>query len=151
MTTGPVVVDTNVVVSGLVTRDPKAPTARILDGMLRRDFNFLLSVELLAEYRSVILRPKISQRHELNEAEVDQLLTEIVSSAIVREAPETDDQPPDQAPDRRDQHLWALLATREGSVLVTGDQALLENPTRAAGVVSPKTFLELLDGTRSGI
>lgn len=150
MTIGPVVpveVDTNVVVSGLVTRDPKAPTARILDGMLRRDFNFLLSVELLAEYRSVILRPKIAQRHGLNEAEVDPLLTEIASSAIVRETPETDD----LAPDRGDQHLWALLTTREGSVLVTGDQALLENPPRAAGVVSPRTFLELLDGTRSGI
>ena len=147
MTIGPVVVDTNVVVSGLVTRDPKAPTVRILHGMLRRDFNFLLSVALLAEYRSVILRPKIVQRHGLNEAEVNQLLTEIARSAIVREAPETDD----QAPDRRDQHLWALLATREGSVLVTGDQALLENPPPVAGVVSPRTFLELLDGTRTGI
>jgi hypothetical protein len=43
------VVDTNVVVEGLLTKDPAAPTARILDGMLAGSFPFILSVVLLAE------------------------------------------------------------------------------------------------------
>ena len=54
------VVDTNVVVSGLITSDATAPTARILDAMLRGELRFLLSEELLSEYRSVLLRPKIA-------------------------------------------------------------------------------------------
>jgi len=55
----PAVIDTNVVVSGLLTSLAASPTVRILDGMLVGAFRFLLSVELLAEYRAVLLRQKI--------------------------------------------------------------------------------------------
>ena len=141
MTIGPVVVDTNIVVSGHVTRDPEAPTARILNGMLRRAFDFLISVELLAEYRSVLLRPKIASLHGLTAEEVDDVLTEIAANAIVREPGQTDETPPD----RNDQHLWSLLATQAGSVLVTGDQALLDNPPTASSTLSARAFVELVE------
>ena len=140
MTLGPVVVDTNVFVSGLLTRDVDAPTTRIVDGMLRREFNFLLSIELLAEYRSVLLRPKIAERHGLDEEEIDALLTDLAHSAIVREPVVTDK----QAPDRDHQHLWSLLACRDVSILVTGDRALLESPPRDRSVLSPTAFIEIL-------
>lgn len=140
MTLGPVVVDTNVLVSGLLTADVNAPTARIVDGMLTREFNFLLSVELLAEYRSVMLRPKIAERHGLNEGELDTVLTNIAANGIVREPSVTEQ----QAPDRDDQHLWSLLACHAGSILVTGDLALVESPPRGHSVLSPAAFIELL-------
>ncbi|HXV60901.1 MAG TPA: putative toxin-antitoxin system toxin component, PIN family [Vicinamibacteria bacterium] len=140
MTLGPFVVDTNVFVSGLITGDVDAPTARVVDGMLHRKFDFLLSVELLAEYRSVLLRPKIAARHGLNESEIDILLTEVAASAIVREPAIADE----KAPDRDDQHLWSLLACHDGSVLVTGDGALLESPLPGRSALSPAAFVELL-------
>ena len=132
MTIDPVVVDTNVVVSGLLTSDREAPTARVLNGMLSRDFNFLLSIELLSEYRAVLLRPKIGRRHGLTEEEVEIILTEIAQYAIIRE-PEA---ALEQAPDLNDQHLWALLASQKGSRLVTGDQTLLEPRSNAVFVTS---------------
>ena len=142
MTIGLVVVDTNIVVNGLVTRDPKAPTARVLNGMLRRAFVFLISVELLAEYRSVLLRPKIASLHGLTAEEVDDVLTDIAANAIVRETGQTDETPPD----RNDpQHLWSLLATQAGSVLVTGDQALLDNSPTASSTLSARAFVELVE------
>jgi uncharacterized protein len=47
------VIDTNVVVVGLLTSHPDSPVARILDGMLAAAFAFVLSEALLAEYRVV--------------------------------------------------------------------------------------------------
>ena len=43
------VVDTNVVVAGLITGASDSPVRRVLDGMLAGAFRFLLSPDLLAE------------------------------------------------------------------------------------------------------
>ena len=136
----PVVVDTNVVVSGLLTRDDRAPTARILDGMLRGAFQFLLSTDLLAEYRAVLLRPAISARHGLNELEVDAVLTTVATNAAVREP--AAGSPP--GPDPGDEHLWALLATDSRAVLVTGERLLLRKPPPGASGTSPADFVATL-------
>ena len=52
-----VIVDTNVVVAGLLTKHEASPDARILDGMLGAAFPFVVSEALLAEYRTVLVRP----------------------------------------------------------------------------------------------
>jgi len=133
----PCVVDTSVVVSGLLTTDSDAPTARIVDAMVAGRISFLLSVALLAEYRDVLLRPRIRDRHGLDRAEVDTLLTEIAANGIVRD-PEGG---AEAAPDPGDQHLWDLLATQPNAVLVTGDRTLLEAATSLT-VVAPRDFVE---------
>jgi predicted nucleic acid-binding protein len=46
VTAARLVVDTNVVVSGLITADPRAATAEVLDGMLAARFRYLVSAEL---------------------------------------------------------------------------------------------------------
>jgi len=134
------VIDTNVVVSGLITADAGSPTARILDGMRRGTFPFLLSDQLLAEYREVLLRAKIRKLHGLAANEVDQVLTEIATHAIVREpAARTG------APDTKDNHLWSLLLDQPGSVLVTGDLALARKPPPGSDILSPREFEALRD------
>ena len=133
------VIDTNVVVAGLITADAGSPTARILDGMRRGAFPFLLSDALLAEYREVLLRAKIRKLHGLGEQEVDQVLTEIATHAIVRQ-PEART----GAPDAKDNHLWSLLHAQPGSVLVTGDRALAGKPPPKSAVLQPREFAGLL-------
>jgi putative PIN family toxin of toxin-antitoxin system len=130
------VIDTNIVVAGLLTGDAGSPTAKILDGMRRGVFPFLLSTALLTEYREVLLRPKIRKAHGLSEREIDLVLTEIATHAIVRE-PEA----AAGAPDPRDSHLWALGVGVPGSVLVTGDLALASNPPPGSKVLSAKQFI----------
>jgi hypothetical protein len=44
-----VIVDTNVVVAGLLTANDSSPVASILDGMLAAAFPFVMSEALLAE------------------------------------------------------------------------------------------------------
>ena len=132
----PVVVDTNVVASGLITRDAAAPTARILEAMLRGRLRFFLSLDLLVEYRNVLLRPRLRERHGLSEAAVDVILAEIALHGVFRE-PAAAAAPP---PDPGDAHLWALLAACPGAVLVTGDDTLRRSPPQAASVLSPQEF-----------
>ncbi len=135
------VIDTNVLVSGLVTNDPKAPTLRIVDGMRKAEFRYLLSVRLLAEYREALLRPHLQASHKKSEAAVDAILAEFVVNAIMREEAAT----LEPAPDPDDDHLFALLATEPGAILVTGDQALHRHPPGKASVLSPRAFVELLE------
>jgi len=137
MTARVAVVDTNVVVSGFLTSGIDTPTSRILDSMLSGALRFALSIELLAEYRSVLLRKKIRSRHRLDEAQIDTILTAIAENAVICEPAN----PPSYPPDHGDLHLWALLAARPGAILVTGDQALVDNPPDWASVVTPRTFL----------
>jgi len=134
----PAVIDTNVVVAAFLTADLGSPTARILDGMIRGDFPFVLSVALLAEYRQVLGRERIRKRHGLSAEQVDGVLTAIAANAIVREASASSE----KAPDRGDQHLWNLLAAVPDAVLVTGDKLLLDNPPNHASVLPARTFLD---------
>ena len=77
----------------------------MVDGMLRGRFTYRLSLDLLAEYGEVLLRPRISRRHGLGDAGVDAILTEVALNGIVRDPP-----PLTRAvPDAGDRHLWALL------------------------------------------
>jgi putative PIN family toxin of toxin-antitoxin system len=135
------VIDTKVVVAGLLTPDPDSPTARTVDAMFAARFVFLLSTALLTEYRRVLLLPRIRELHRLETEEIDRILTDIVANAVIREPATTSE----SAPEPGDQHLWNLIASEPGTVLVTGDQRLLSRPPKGSSVLSPATFLEHFD------
>lgn len=133
-----VVIDTNVVVSGLLTLRSESPTAVTLDAMLQGRFRFLLSPVLLEEYRSVLLRPKIRSRHRLTEKEVDLVLTEIAANAAFRD-------PSSSRPNSiTDDHLRALLEVEPESMLVTGDRPLFADLRPRSRVLTPREFVALL-------
>jgi predicted nucleic acid-binding protein len=136
------VVDTSVLASGLITGDSKSPVAGTVHAMLSGTLVYLLSSELLDEYRAVRLRPKLNRLHGLTEQEVDVLLSKLVSNAIWREPGPADaaTDPGDIYPDTGG--LWALLGSHPGSVLITGDRLLLEHPPERASVISPRTYAE---------
>lgn len=136
MTRRAVIVDTNVVVAGLLTSHDDSPVARILDGMLVAAFPFVVSEALLAEYRTVLARPSLRKQHGLTIAEVETILTDLAQHAIVL-APVA----APRAPDRGDQLLWELLAARADLVLVTGDKDLLKDAGMRGRVIAPKVFL----------
>lgn len=136
-----VVVDTNVVVSGLLTDGRDAPTARILSALLSGEMRFLLSVEQLAEYRTVLLRPAIRTRHGRRADEIDVLLAALVARAILREPGAAE---PPLPPDDGDRHLWALVRALPGAILVTGDRGLFDAPDPGFSVLAPAALLALL-------
>jgi len=132
-----VIVDTNVVVAGLLAANDASPVARILDGMLAAAFPFVVSEALLAEYRAVLLRPRVRKLHGLTVDEVEALLVDIAQHAIVLVPVATS-----SAPDPGDQLLWELLAARSDLQLITGDKLLLRDARMRVRVVSPKAFVE---------
>lgn len=127
------IIDTNVLVAGILSNNIDSPTARIFNAMLDGRIMHLLSPALLQEYRDVLLRPRLRKLHGLSKVEVDQILSEITANAIWREPAESRG-----APDPGDDHLWSLLQSTD-AILVTGDQLLLDNPPRAASTILPKT------------
>ena len=131
-----VIVDTNVVVAGLLTAHETSPVARILDGMLAAAFPFVVSEALLSEYRTVLVRPNLRKLHGLTVAEVDAVLTDLAQHAIVltpAKAP--------TAPDPGDQLLRELLAARADLLLITGDKLLLRDSGTQGRVISPQAFV----------
>lgn len=131
-----VVIDTNVIVAGLVTAHETSPVARILDGMLAAAFPFVVSAALLAEYRAVLVRPGLRKLHGLKVSEVEAILTDLAQHAIVL-APVA--APP--APDPGDQLLWELLAARADLLLITGGKLLLQDAGMQGRVISPHAFV----------
>ena len=129
------IVDTNVVVSGLIGADSNSPPARILDAMLDGGILYLMSSDLLDEYSSVLRRPGLVRLHGRTDDEIDRLLAGLVANAMWREPAVKGD-----APDPGDDHLWALLASCPRGQLITGDRLLLENPPGDASVTSPRHF-----------
>lgn len=131
-----VIVDTNVVVAGLLTQSDASPVARTLDGMLSAAFPFVMSEALLAEYRTVLVRPVLRKLHGLNVVEVESVLTDLAQHAIMLTPVAA---PP--APDPGDQLLWELLAARVDLLLVTGDKLLLRDAGMRGRVISPLAFV----------
>lgn len=132
-----VIVDTNVVVAGLLTGNAASPVALILDGMLAAAFPFVVSEALLAEYRTVLVRPTLRKLHGLTVTQVETLLTDIAQHAIVL-TPGVGS----PAPDAGDQLLWDLLAARPELLLITGDKALQRDIAMRLRVLSPQAFIE---------
>ena len=65
------VLDTNVIVSGLLS--PKGNARLVMAMAFGRKFDLILSEELLAEYETVLRRPKFRFRSD----EIDEALTEL--------------------------------------------------------------------------
>jgi len=138
------VIDTNVVVSGVLSSAPGSPTVRIVDAMLSGRLRFALSETLLIEYRRVLLRPTIVERHGLTGAEVDHFLEGLVVNALMRDPSVTDhgSAPATDLPAavHGDEHVIALMAAVPEAVLVSGDIRLRESLAARYQVASPAEF-----------
>lgn len=117
----------------------KAQAQPYAGGMLRAAFAFVVSESLLAEYRAVLVRPKLLKLHGLSGAEIDIILTDMARHAIVLAPVRTAATP--MAPDPGDQFLWDLLADRADLALVTGDKLLLQNETTRERVILQAIFV----------
>jgi len=137
------VVDTNVLVSGLLAGNKESPNRRIVDAMLSGRLRYVLSDALLVKYRRVLVRPAIAQRHGLSEDDVDAVLETLVLNAGFREGLATSGDPPAGcAPPLvpGDEHVVALMDAAPSAVLVTGDQRLAEAVAPWRTVLTPAGF-----------
>ena len=150
-----IVVDTNVLVSGVLGAGASAPPRRILAAMLRGRVRFLVSESLVFEYRRVLLLPWIVRRHGLTEERVDELLRALLENAAVRRPEEggaaaaaaREERPVPAIPG--DEHIIDLLSVESKAVLVTGDRLLADAVGEWREVLSPAGFAATLEADGS--
>lgn len=131
-----VVLDTNVLVSGLMTRG--GPCALILDLVADDRLTAVLDDRIMEEYRRVCAEPRlrldpIAVRDFLHF--LDDCAEFITASPIMAVLPDPDDRP------------FLEVAAESEAVLITGNQSHF--PKKAADavrVLNPRAFLDLLRG-----
>ena len=72
------VVDTNVLVSALLSRHADASTVKVVEAFQERKFKLLFNREIFSEYYNVLLRPRL----KLPEEKVQKLISQIGSEGI---------------------------------------------------------------------
>lgn len=136
MATLRVVLDTNVLVSGIAY--PASVPGKILAAWRHGSVEVLLSAFILDELRRVL--PRLAHRHGLTSAEIDDLVDVLsIQAEVIEPLPGTD-------ADLRDANDQPVLATllaaikkSGGDYLITGDKDLLAMAGRYP-IVTPAKF-----------
>ncbi len=125
------VIDTNVLVSALITHNPEAATAKVVRHLLERDFIPMYDEDIIAEYADVLRRTKFPILSET----ADALISHIIENGV--EASRINFEEP--MPDEDDRVFLEVALSMEDSFLVTGNQK--HYPT-SARIITPSQFLE---------
>jgi putative PIN family toxin of toxin-antitoxin system len=128
-----IVVDTNVLVSGLLS--PHGPPGRIVDGVVSEELVVLFDDRILDEYRDVLARPKFG----FGARDIDDLLDQIVAagehvsaSPLTVKLPDVDDLP-----------FLEVAAAGKADALVTGNTKHFPRSARCGVVVlTPAQLIE---------
>jgi len=129
-----IVLDTNVVVSGLL--NPHGKPGTILQMVVSRAVTICYDARIIDEYREVLLRPKFP----ISEAEVDATLEQIEAAGhLVTTTPL-----PQNLPDPDDEPFLEVALAGGAEYLVTGNiRHYPKDCCRGMKVVSPGEFVEV--------
>jgi len=129
-----IVLDTNVIVSGLL--NPHGKPGTILQMVASRAVTICYDARIITEYRDVLLRPKFP----IIEAEVDAILEQIEAAGhLVATSPL-----PRNLPDPDDEPFLEVDLAGGAEYLVTGNvRHYPEDRRRGVRVVSPAEFVEV--------
>ena len=131
------VIDTNVIVSALISKNDDAATVCVVKRMLLGEIIPLYSGEITKEYRDVLNRGKFG---------FDPALTEYLVSAIEQFGILVDCASPDVIlPDMKDVPFYKIVLNREkdNTYLVTGN---IKHFPKEPFIVTPRELLDILDG-----
>lgn len=131
------VLDTNVLVSGLIT--PHGASARLLVELRGGAFELVVSPMLLVELGEVLAREKI--RRYVTEMEAQVFVELVRRDGVLHDDPEPSSVPLGADPD--DEYLIALARAARVDALVSGDRHLLELRGRLP-ILTPAEFLASL-------
>jgi uncharacterized protein len=138
-----VVLDTNVVVSGVIKEE--GPPGQILRRLFQaRQFISVTSLEILAEIREVLQRPKVRRYHGWTDEEIDEFVTFLYAESDVTEGTLT----VNIARDPQDNKFLACASEGNADYLVSGDDDLLQIEVfERTQIVRPRAFLETLQSS----
>ena len=130
------VIDTNVIVSALITKSPYSPVLQVIQRIFSGRVCTLVNDEILAEYKEVLARPKFGLEKET----IDAVISELLNHSLNVDAP-----PSGVAlPDPKDVVFYNVVLTKrnDGAYLVTGN---IKHFPACSFVVTPREFLDIVD------
>ena len=127
------VIDTNVLVSALITKNPEAATAKVVRLLLDNGFVPLYDADIIAEYEDVLHRSKFPILPEV----ADVLISYIIEHGAEASRVNFDE----PMPDEDDRVFYEITLSKEDSFLVTGN--LKHYPT-SPRVITPADFINLI-------
>lgn len=127
------VIDTNVLVSAMITRNSDAATVQVVELLFSGKITPLFNEEILNEYSEVLHRAKF----HLPKLLIDRVLSEIRSVGISLHRTTAQE----ILPDPKDVVFYEIALSKEGSFLVTGNTKHFPNTPI---VVTPARILEII-------
>lgn len=127
------VVDTNVIVSGMITSNSASPTAKVLDCLSEKHITPLYCEEILQEYESVLGREKFKFPKE----KIEKFLKMMKSDGIVSNRIPSKE----FIPDPKDIVFYEVALSKEDSFLVTGN---IKHFPKVDMVVTPAEMMEII-------
>ena len=127
------VIDTNVLVSALITHNPEAATAKVVRLLFDHCFVPMYDADIIAEYKEVLHREKFPILPDVADALISYIIEHGIeaSRAVFAES----------MPDEDDRVFYEVSLSNEDSFLVTGN--LKHYPT-SPHVITPAAFIELI-------
>ena len=127
------VIDTNVFVSALFSKNINAATVKVLDAIFQGEIVPLYNDEIIAEYEDVLRRSKFHFTPSL----VDKYLKSICKLGIPSERVKSDE----VLPDKDDVVFYEVALSKEDAYLVTGNT---KHFPKTPIVVTPAEMIEIL-------
>jgi uncharacterized protein len=114
-----VVLDTNILISGLIWR---GIPGQAIDAATQYRFRLLLSESLLQELQITLYRPKFTKVIAASGQRVDDLIGKVIQASIFVQSAEV---PAGVVRDPKDRHVLACAVGGDADCIVTGDADLL--------------------------
>ena len=128
------VIDTNILVSARITKNPSSATVKVLNSLLNATIKPLSNYEIIAEYSDFLHRPKFRMRDE----DINLIINYIKNYGI-----HSDRVPFDGTmPDEKDRPFYEVSLSVEDSFLVTGN---LKHCPITPKVVTPSQIIAIIE------
>lgn len=127
------VIDTNVLVSGLLARNEDTAVVKVFDALMTGKITPVVSEVVISEYQSVLTRPKFNFPQSL----IESILNAIVQIGMEPEVIDISI----NLPDPKDLIFYELALSKDGTYLVTGN---LKHFPKEPFVVSPAEMVKIL-------
>jgi putative PIN family toxin of toxin-antitoxin system len=135
-------IDTNVIVSGVLSRNG-AP-AEVLDAWRERRFILLISPPVIAEVRAVFEYSRIRNKYPLIDEEIDQTVELLEHDALV--VPGESHVAGSVPADSKDEMFLACALDGQADLIVSGDHHLLDlGSYRGIPIISARQFIGKID------
>ena len=129
------VIDTNVIVSALISTNPESPPITVMANVYSGVITPLYNAEILKEYREVLSRDKF----HLTQEDIENAMSIIQGYGLDLERTKVEDE---LFPDPKDVVFYEVRMSKDDAYLVTGN---IKHYPQKPFVVTPKEMVDILN------